>query len=90
VNGAASRFMDFPAALTMIKAGRRLARAEWGGHGMWVFRVPGSSIAVQAGRPLGDAAPELVGQRAHLVAEDGRPSSPVNVVRPRSTAGAPC
>ncbi len=29
---------------------------------MWIFRVPGSTITVAADRPLGQAAPELVGQ----------------------------
>ncbi|TMR10976.1 DUF2829 domain-containing protein [Nonomuraea turkmeniaca] len=29
---------------------------------MWIVRVPGSTITVDARRPLGQAAPELVGR----------------------------
>lgn len=54
--------MDFSAALTHLKAGARLTRDGWNGAGMWVFLVPGSTITVAADRPLGQAAPELVGQ----------------------------
>ncbi|MFG1976929.1 DUF2829 domain-containing protein [Nonomuraea fuscirosea] len=54
--------MDFSTALIHIKAGDRVTRAGWNGAGMWVFLVPGSTITVAAGRPLGQAAPELVGQ----------------------------
>lgn len=54
--------MNFAAAIDSLHAGHRLTRAGWNGAGMWVFRVPGSTITVEAGRPLGKAAPELVGR----------------------------
>lgn len=39
-----------------------MARNGWNGKGMWLVLVPGSTITVAAGRPLGVAAPELVDQ----------------------------
>lgn len=54
--------MDFGAALAALKAGQRVAREGWNGKGMWLVLVPGSTITVAVGRPLGEAAPELVGQ----------------------------
>jgi hypothetical protein len=56
--------VDFGDALRELKAGRRISRDGWNGQGMWLILVPGSTITVSAGRPLGDAAPELVG---HMV-----------------------
>lgn len=62
--------MDFGQALSALKDGRRVSRAGWNGNGMWLALVPGSTITVAADRPLGSAAPELVGQaaeyRAHI------------------------
>ena len=57
--------MDFSEALYAIKAGKRVARAGWNGAGMWVFYVPGSRFAVEADRPIGRAAPEMVGNTAN-------------------------
>lgn len=54
--------MNFGQALEGLKAGNRVARVGWNGRGMWLVLVPGSTITVSAGRPLGDAAPELVGE----------------------------
>lgn len=54
--------LDFGDALERLKAGDRVTRAGWNVKGMWLVLVPGSTITVTAGRPLGDAAPELVGQ----------------------------
>jgi Protein of unknown function (DUF2829) len=55
--------MDFGEALTALKTGQRVTRTGWNGTGMWLVLVPGSTITVEAGRPLGNAAPELVGQQ---------------------------
>ncbi|MET7335864.1 DUF2829 domain-containing protein [Nonomuraea sp. NPDC005650] len=54
--------LSFGEALELLKSGERLTRAGWNGRGMWLFLVPGSTLTVQAGRPLGEAAPDLVGQ----------------------------
>lgn len=53
--------MNFGEALIALKAGRRVTRTGWNGHDMWLLLVPGSTITIEAGRPLGHAAPELVG-----------------------------
>lgn len=60
--------MDFGTALAFLRAGERVSRSGWNGSGMWLVLVPGSTISVSAGRPLGDAAPELVG--VHVVYRD--------------------
>lgn len=54
--------MDFGEALAALKAGKRVTRSGWNGAGQWLVLVPGSTITVDAERPLGKAAPELVGQ----------------------------
>lgn len=54
--------MDFSDALTAIKDGETVNRAGWNGKGMWLYLVPGSEFPVEAQRPIGLAAPELVGQ----------------------------
>lgn len=54
--------MNFGEALIALKAGHRVTRTGWNGTGMWLILVPGSTITVSADRPLGTAAPELVGQ----------------------------
>jgi hypothetical protein len=54
--------MDFGAALSALRDGERVAREGWNGRGMWLILVPGSNITVSADRPLGAAAPELVGE----------------------------
>jgi len=53
---------DFSLALKLLRDGRRVSRSGWHGKGMWLVLVPGSAITVSKGRPLGDAAPELVGR----------------------------
>lgn len=53
--------MDFGQALAALKDGHRVARDGWNGTGMWLLLVPGSVITVASDRPLGHAAPELVG-----------------------------
>lgn len=53
---------DFGTALTALRAGERVGRQGWNGKGMFLVLVPGSDITVSSGRPLGDAAPELVGR----------------------------
>lgn len=62
--------MDFGDALHHLKDGSRVTRVGWNGSSMWLVLVPGSTITVSAGRPLGDAVPELVGEsveyRSHI------------------------
>lgn len=53
--------MDFGVALKAMKDGKRVSRASWKTKGYWLVLVPGSRIVPQEGRPLGQAAPELVG-----------------------------
>jgi hypothetical protein len=53
--------MNFGQALEQLKSGKRVSRAGWNGKGMWLVLVPGSTIPVAVDRPLGIAAPELVG-----------------------------
>ncbi|MFD9948779.1 DUF2829 domain-containing protein [Nonomuraea sp. NPDC059023] len=54
--------MTFGDALAHLKLGSRLTRDGWNGQGMWIFVVPGSTFRPEPDRPLGKAAPELVGQ----------------------------
>lgn len=54
--------MDFGEALDMLRGGRRVERLGWNGKGMFLVLVPGSQIEVTADRPLGKAAPEMVGR----------------------------
>lgn len=58
---AATFGLDFGRALAALRAGRRVSRAGWNGAGQWLLLVPGSVIRVEADRPLGKAAPHLVG-----------------------------
>jgi hypothetical protein len=55
------RPLNFGEALALLRDGKRVARAGWNGKGMWLVLVPGSTITVSADRPLGQAAPEMVG-----------------------------
>lgn len=55
--------MDFGEALQRLREGKAVARRGWNGQGMWLMLVPGSSITVEADRPLGAAAPHLVGEQ---------------------------
>lgn len=55
--------MDFGTALTALKNGQRVTRTGWNGAGQWLILVPGSTITVAADRPLGIAAPDLIGQQ---------------------------
>lgn len=52
--------MDFGDALRALKDGKRVARRGWPDT-MWLILVPGSTILVDADRPLGRAAAHLVG-----------------------------
>src|SRR6185503_12379031 len=52
--------LNFHGALAALIAGRRVARKSMP-DGVWLILVPGSTITVVADRPLGKAAPELVG-----------------------------
>ena len=54
---------DFGYALAALRSGERVTRTSWNGPGQWLVLVPGSTITVAAGRPLGDAVPELVGEQ---------------------------
>lgn len=54
--------MTFGEALAALKSGQRVTRHDWP-TGVWLVLVPGSTITVSEGRPLGDAAPELVGEQ---------------------------
>lgn len=61
---------SFAGALLALKDGQRVSRRGWNGPGQWLVLVPASVIRVEGSRPLGKAAPELVGQevryRAHI------------------------
>lgn len=59
---------DFCDALCLVKEGYRVARSGWNGKGMFIFLVPGSRFVVSADRPMGKAAPELVGQEIDYAA----------------------
>lgn len=51
----------FGHALDALRDGRRVTRLAWTGpRTPWLVLVPGSEITVTAGRPLGDAAPDLI------------------------------
>jgi hypothetical protein len=52
--------VNFAEALAVLHIGKRVTRRGWNGRNMWLLIVPGSTITVAAGRPLGDAAPELI------------------------------
>jgi hypothetical protein len=54
--------MDFSRALDVLRAGLRVTRDGWNAHGMWLILIPGSTFTVETGRPIGIAAPGLVGQ----------------------------
>ncbi|SDH70315.1 Protein of unknown function [Sinosporangium album] len=59
--------MRYDEALTHLHNGARVARRTWL-HGApaepaWLVLVPGSTITVEADRPIGKAAPELVGRK---------------------------
>lgn len=55
--------MNFGQALEILKAGGRVRREFWA-NGMWLVLVPASGFEITADRPLGQAAPHLVGDRA--------------------------
>jgi hypothetical protein len=54
--------VNFGEALDLLQNGTRVARRNWA-DGMWLVLVPGSTITVAADRPLGQAAPDMVGQQ---------------------------
>lgn len=53
--------MDFGDALRALKDGHSVARSGWG-WGVCLVLVPGSTVTVDADRPLGKAKPRLVGE----------------------------
>ncbi len=60
LNGEAK--MSFGNAITLLKAGQKVARGGWNGKGMWLILVPGTKGAVtKAGTPYGDALGEGAG-----------------------------
>lgn len=60
--------LDFPAALTaMTTANVRVRRESWP-PGAFLVLVPGSEFRVAEGRPLGDAAPDLLGTTVRYAA----------------------
>ena len=69
--------MSFGAALALLKAGKRVARAGWNGKGMFLFLVPGLTFRVNRA-PLLGIYPEgtEVQYHAHIdiKATDGRVS----------------
>lgn len=54
--------MDFSDALMRLKDGCKVARDGWNGKGIWLILVPGSTITIAAGRPLGRVMPHRVGE----------------------------
>ena len=54
--------MTFSEAVEAMRQGKRVRRDRWR-TGLWLILVPGSTITVTADRPLGIAAPELVGEQ---------------------------
>jgi hypothetical protein len=59
--------MNLGGALDALKEGKRVA-LPGGNPDIWLVLVPGSTITVTEGRPLGIAAPELVGQQVQYCA----------------------
>lgn len=61
--------MDIGHAANALKLGKRVARNCWP-LGQWIVVVPGSTFPVTADRPVGIAAPELIGDtvkyRTHI------------------------
>jgi hypothetical protein len=55
--------VDFGQALTALKAGKRVRRDFWA-TSMFLVLIPGSTVTIQADRPLGIAAPHLIGDEA--------------------------
>lgn len=54
--------VDYTTAMRLVNDGQRVRRLNWP-PGWFLLHVPGSTITVDADRPLGKAAPELVGQQ---------------------------
>jgi hypothetical protein len=44
---------DFSAALELLKTGKKVARQDWNGKGMFIFLVPGSIFTVNRPPLLG-------------------------------------
>jgi len=59
--------MNFGDALSLIKAGHKVARAGWNGKGMFIFLVPGSTFSVSR-PPLLGIYPEgtVINYHAHI------------------------
>lgn len=56
--------MNYAAAMQAVNDNQRVRRMTWP-PGWFLLRVPGSTFTVEADRPLGKAAPELVGREVH-------------------------
>lgn len=54
--------MDIGHAANALRVGKRVARDDWPAH-QWLVLVPGSTFPVTADRPMGIAAPEMVGEQ---------------------------
>lgn len=63
--------MTFSEAITMLKAGRKVARRGWNGKGMFIFLVPGSTFSVSR-PPLLGIYPEgtEINYRPHIDMKD--------------------
>lgn len=80
---------DFGHAVAELRAGNRVSRLSWGPSGApYLLLVPGSTIEVAADRPLGKAAPELVGETvsygSHIDLKPAR--GPISPWQPDQTA----
>lgn len=49
-------------AVKQMWNGDKVRRSGWNGKRMYLFLVPGSTLKVEADRPMGKACPELIGQ----------------------------
>jgi Protein of unknown function (DUF2829) len=55
--------MDIGQAVRRLQSGDRVCREGWNGKNMYLVLVPGSTFTVEEDRPIGQAAPELVGKK---------------------------
>lgn len=60
--------MNFGQALAAMRRGQRVTRDGWDNPARWLLIVPGSTITVDAARPLGQAAPNLIGEQVQYAA----------------------
>jgi hypothetical protein len=59
--------VKYDTVIRHVSDGGRARRMTWP-PGWFLLQVPGSTITVEADRPLGKAAPELVGQQVRYSA----------------------